>query len=173
MTSHHASGLSTGISSRSFTTFTSLTMLRMHMKMFKPKKDITLNTTEKVLELLQPVRYKPTSVDEMAEETKFSRSEVKFLYRAFKQECPNGIIDEETFKEVYENIFPLGDASKYAHLVFKCIDKEETGISLKQECKVCHLSHLFSKINVETLFAELHFLLNIFPCKVHLNFNLI
>ena len=120
------------------------------MKMFKPKKDITLNTTEKVLELLQPVRYKPTSVDEMAEETKFSRSEVKFLYRAFKQECPNGIIDEETFKEVYENIFPLGDASKYAHLVFKCIDKEETG-SCCEECKVCHLSHLFSKINIATL----------------------
>ena len=52
---------------------------------------------------------------------------MKFLYRAFKQECPNGIIDEETFKDVYENIFPLGDASKYAHLVFKCIDRGETG----------------------------------------------
>ena len=31
-------------------------------------------------------------------------------------------------KDVYDNIFPLGDASKYAHLVFKCIDKEDTGI---------------------------------------------
>ena len=30
-------------------------------------------------------------------------------------------------KDVYDNIFPLGDASKYAHLVFKCIDKEDTG----------------------------------------------
>jgi len=101
-------------------------LYRLHMRMFKPKRE-TLNTTEKVLELLQPVRYKPTSVDEMAEETKFTRSEVKFLYRAFKQECPNGIIDEDTFKDVYDNIFPLGDASKYAHLVFKCIDKEDTG----------------------------------------------
>ena len=36
------------------------------MRMFKPKKE-QQNTTEKVLELLQPVRYKPTSVDEMAE----------------------------------------------------------------------------------------------------------
>ena len=158
-------------------------LYRLHVRMFKPKK-VELNTTEKVMELLQPVRYKPTSVAEMAEEwrlsrqsifkstkkydffrsetsnhlncylhsclslitvaslqflkydwvaqsllqeTKFSRSEVKFLYRAFKQECPNGIIDEETFKDVYENIFPLGDASKYAHLVFKCIDRGETG----------------------------------------------
>ena len=68
----------------------------------------------------------------MSQETKFTRAEVKFLYRAFKQECPNGIIDEETFKEVYENIFPLGDASKYASLVFKCIDKEDTGTDLRK-----------------------------------------
>ena len=45
------------------------------------------------------------------------------MYRAFKQECPNGIVDEETFKEVYEKIFPLGDASQYAHLVFAAIDR--------------------------------------------------
>ena len=63
----------------------------------------------------------------MAQETKFTKEEVKFLYRAFKQECPNGIIDEDTFKEVYAKIFPLGDATKYAHLVFTAIDKEKTG----------------------------------------------
>ena len=100
---------------------------RLQNIIFKPKQEHQMNTTEKVLELLQPIRYKPTSVDEMAKETKFTRSEVKFLYRAFKQECPNGIIDEDTFKEVYENIFPLGDASKYAHLVFHSIDREDTG----------------------------------------------
>ena len=49
--------------------------------------------------------------------------EVRSLYRAFKQECPNGIVDEETFKDVYERIFPLGDAGKYAHLVFASIDR--------------------------------------------------
>ena len=84
-------------------------------------------TTEKVMELLQPVRYKPASVEEISKETRFTKSEVKFLYRSFKQECPNGIIDEDRFKEVYENMFPLGDASKYAHLVFQSIDREGTG----------------------------------------------
>ena len=84
-------------------------------------------TTEKVMELLQPVRYKPASLEEIAAETKFTKAEVKFLYRSFKQECPNGIIDEERFKEVFENIFPLGDTTKYAHLVFHSIDKEDTG----------------------------------------------
>ena len=63
----------------------------------------------------------------MSEATKFTKSEVKFMYRAFKTECPNGIIDEETFKEVYEKIFPLGDASKYALIVFRAIDRERTG----------------------------------------------
>jgi hypothetical protein len=40
----------------------------------------------------------------MAEETKFTKAEVKFMYRAFKTECPNGIIDEETFKGLYDKI---------------------------------------------------------------------
>ena len=53
----------------------------------------------------------------------FFVDEVRALYRSFKQECPNGIVDEETFKEVYERIFPLGDASRYAHLVFAAIDR--------------------------------------------------
>ena len=110
--------------------------------MKKPHQAPELKTTEKVLELLQPTRYKPSTVfilrkcfysakemqvEEMAQETKFTREEVKFLYRAFKQECPNGIIDEDTFKEVYAKIFPLGDATKYAHLVFTAIDREKTG----------------------------------------------
>ena len=100
---------------------------RLQAAMFKEKEVEIKTATEKVMELLQPVRYKPSSVDEMCRETKFTKAEVKFLYRAFKQECPNGIIDEERFKEVYENIFPLGDASKYAHLVFHSIDRENTG----------------------------------------------
>ena len=63
----------------------------------------------------------------MAKETKFSVSEVKFLYRAFKQECPTGISSEETFKGIYNKIFPLGDSGKYAHLVFIAIDRNKTG----------------------------------------------
>ena len=72
-------------------------------------------------------RYKPSGVEQISDQTKFTKSEVKFLYRAFKTECPNGIIDEDTFKEVYEKIFPLGDASKYAMIVFRAIDRERTG----------------------------------------------
>lgn len=100
--------------------------LRIVTGFFK-RKPLEVKSKDAVLELLQPTRYKPSDVDTMAEETKFTKAEVKFMYRAFKTECPNGIIDEETFKEVYEKIFPLGDASKYAHLVFRAIDRDRTG----------------------------------------------
>lgn len=86
----------------------------------KKKKPLTLD-------ILQPSRYKPNDLEQMAKDTRFTKEEVRYLYRAFKQECPNGIVDEETFKDVYEKIFPLGDASHYAHLVFAAIDRDKTG----------------------------------------------
>jgi len=87
----------------------------------------TVLTNERLMELLKPTRYKPQTVDQMAKETKFSKNEVKDLYRAFKGDCPTGIIDESKFKEVYQSLFPLGESAKYAHLVFKTIDKDNTG----------------------------------------------
>ncbi|XP_059081262.1 uncharacterized protein LOC131879074 isoform X2 [Tigriopus californicus] len=91
------------------------------------RKQVEEKRTDITLDMLQPSRYKPNDLNQMAEDTKFSKREVRSLYRAFKQECPNGIVDEETFKDVYEKIFPLGDATHYAHLVFLAIDRDRTG----------------------------------------------
>ena len=41
--------------------------------------------------------------------------------------CPDGISSQETFQEIFEKIFPLGDSSKYAHLVFLSIDRNNSG----------------------------------------------
>ena len=67
------------------------------------------------------------TLTDLQQHFQFSKEEVKALYRAFKQECPSGISDEETFREVYQKIFPLGDSSKYAGLVFRSIDQNKTG----------------------------------------------
>ena len=67
------------------------------------------------------IRYKPPSVQEMVNNTKLPAEEVKFLYRSFKQECPNGIIDQEGFVSIYRSIFPLGEPTKYAQLIFRSI----------------------------------------------------
>ena len=66
--------------------------------------------------------------------------EVRSLYRAFKQECPNGIVDEDTFKEVYDKIFPLGDSSHYAHLVFAAIDR--LVCSIRGNISITYIRHL-------------------------------
>ena len=101
-------------------------LVRMVLGIFQ-KKEPEIRSKEAVLEMLQPSRYKPNDLEEMAKDTKYSKDEVKFLYRAFKQECPNGIIDKETFKDVYGKIFPLGDSTKYSQRVFDSIDRDKTG----------------------------------------------
>jgi len=64
--------------------------------------------------------------------TKFTKQEIKMMYRGFKQECPNGCVNEDTFKEIYENFFPYGNATTYAHHVFKAFDVTSCGsISFK------------------------------------------
>ena len=35
-------------------------------------------------------RYKPRSLDELANRTKFSKKEIQLIYQGFKQECPSG-----------------------------------------------------------------------------------
>lgn len=72
------------------------------------------------------------------------------MYRGFKQECPTGIVTEETFKEIYSQFFPQGgrlafllptakerrrqqtekqvyNSSGYAHYVFNTFDKNRVG----------------------------------------------
>ncbi|CAG7828636.1 unnamed protein product [Allacma fusca] len=73
-----------------------------------------------------PSTYRPF-LDELCEKTKFTKSEIRFLYRGFKQECPGGIVQEDTFKEIYQKFFPYGNSTVYAHLVFKAFDITSCG----------------------------------------------
>ncbi|XP_052771334.1 Kv channel-interacting protein 4-like isoform X10 [Mya arenaria] len=76
---------------------------------------------------MQVVRYKPEGLDVLCKNTKFSKKELQIMYRGFKQECPTGIVNEETFKEIYAQFFPQGDASAYAHYVFNTFDHDRNG----------------------------------------------
>ncbi|NXA26799.1 CSEN protein, partial [Ibidorhyncha struthersii] len=42
-------------------------------------------------------------------------------------ECPSGLVDEETFKLIYSQFFPQGDASTYAHFLFDAFDADHNG----------------------------------------------
>lgn len=82
-------------------------------------------------------RYKPRSLDELASRTKFSKKEIQLIYQGFKQECPSGIVNEETFKHIYGQFFPFADTSSYAHLVFATFDIRSSGCVTFEDFLIC------------------------------------
>uniref|UniRef100_H3DH23 EF-hand domain-containing protein n=1 Tax=Tetraodon nigroviridis TaxID=99883 RepID=H3DH23_TETNG len=57
------------------------------------------------------------------------------------KECPSGMVDEETFKTIYSQFFPQGDATTYAHFLFNAFDIDRNG-SIRFEDFVIGLSVL-------------------------------
>uniref|UniRef100_A0A8C3W1B8 Potassium voltage-gated channel interacting protein 3 n=1 Tax=Catagonus wagneri TaxID=51154 RepID=A0A8C3W1B8_9CETA len=76
---------------------------------------------------LSAVRHQPEELDQLQAQTKFTKKELQSLYRGFKNECPTGLVDEDTFKLIYSQFFPQGDATTYAHFLFNAFDAEGNG----------------------------------------------
>uniref|UniRef100_A0A7N8XY40 Potassium voltage-gated channel interacting protein 2 n=1 Tax=Mastacembelus armatus TaxID=205130 RepID=A0A7N8XY40_9TELE len=76
---------------------------------------------------LSTVCYRPEGLDRLVQQTKFSKKELQVLYRGFKNECPSGVVNEETFKSIYSQFFPQGDSSTYAHFLFEAFDTHSHG----------------------------------------------
>lgn len=72
-------------------------------------------------------RHRPEELAKLIKTTKFTRKEIQLIYRGFKQECPTGMVDEESFKHIFAQFFPQGDATHYAHYVFNTIKHNQTG----------------------------------------------
>ncbi|KAF6726692.1 Kv channel-interacting protein 1 [Oryzias melastigma] len=87
------------------------------------------------------VCHRPEGLDQLEAQTNFNKRELQVLYRGFKNECPSGVVNEDTFKQIYSQFFPHGDASTYAHYLFNAFDAGHTG-SIKFEDFVTALSIL-------------------------------
>ncbi|XP_060219854.1 Kv channel-interacting protein 1 isoform X1 [Meriones unguiculatus] len=87
------------------------------------------------------VCHRPEGLEQLEAQTNFTKRELQVLYRGFKNECPSGAVNEETFKQIYAQFFPHGDASTYAHYLFNAFDTTQTG-SVKFEDFVTALSIL-------------------------------
>ncbi|XP_067103413.1 A-type potassium channel modulatory protein KCNIP1 isoform X2 [Osmerus mordax] len=101
------------------------------------------------------VCHRPEGLDKLEAQTNFSKRELQVLYRGFKNECPSGVVNEDTFKQIYSQFFPHGDlqyhqcnppvsppdASTYAHYLFNAFDSAHSG-SIKFEDFVTALSIL-------------------------------
>ncbi|XP_028258222.1 Kv channel-interacting protein 2-like [Parambassis ranga] len=77
---------------------------------------------------LSTVCHRPERLDRLVQQTNFSKKELQVLYRGFKNECPSGVVDEETFKSIYAQFFPQGDSSMYAHFLFEAFDTHNNGL---------------------------------------------
>uniref|UniRef100_A0A8C0XSX8 EF-hand domain-containing protein n=1 Tax=Cyprinus carpio carpio TaxID=630221 RepID=A0A8C0XSX8_CYPCA len=92
----------------------------------------TDETTEDEFEI-SFVCHQPDDLEILQEETEFSKKELQFLYRAFKNECPSGVVTEDVFKLIYSQFFPQGDSSIYAHYLFEAFDTNRNGcLSFKE-----------------------------------------
>nr|XP_057934322.1 Kv channel-interacting protein 1b isoform X2 [Doryrhamphus excisus] len=136
--------------------------LTMQTKQRRPTRD----KTDEELEMTT-VCHRPEGLDQLEAQTNFSKQELQILYRGFKNECPSGVVNEETFKHIYAQFFPHGgkywpawalfmcweqasqvflvfwtaDASMYAHYLFNAFDTSNNG-SIKFKDFVVGLSIL-------------------------------
>ncbi|XP_068030516.1 calsenilin-like isoform X2 [Anomalospiza imberbis] len=114
---------------------------------------------------LPTARHQPEGLEQLLARTKFTKAELQSLYRGFKnvspgirdpgppksaaprvprghrrrspsQECPSGLVDEETFTLIYSRFFPQGDASSYAHFLFDAFDADRNGALCFQDFAV-------------------------------------
>ncbi|XP_053331826.1 Kv channel interacting protein 3b, calsenilin isoform X3 [Clarias gariepinus] len=117
---------------------------------------ITDESADAELELAM-VRHQPEGLEKLQAQTKFTRKELQSLYRGFKNECPSGLVDEETFKVIYSQFFPQGDATTYAHFLFNAFDMDRNG-SIQFEDFVVGLSVLLRGSVTE----KLHWAFNLY-----------
>ncbi|XP_053856514.1 calsenilin [Vidua macroura] len=85
---------------------------------------------------LPTTRHQPEGLEQLLARTKFTKTELQSLYRGFKNECPSGLVDEETFTLIYSRFFPQGDASSYAHFLFNAFDADRNGALCFQDFAV-------------------------------------
>ncbi|XP_054613070.1 Kv channel-interacting protein 2-like isoform X4 [Dunckerocampus dactyliophorus] len=96
-------------------------LLHKHVLRQSPK-----DSSDSDLELSM-VRHQPEGLEQLQARTQFTRKELQSLYRGFKNECPSGLVDEETFKTIYSQFFPQGDVTMYAHFLFNAFDMDRSG----------------------------------------------
>jgi len=82
-----------------------------------------------IIDLELPQRYRPNTIAGLCEATGFSPQEVKRMYWSFKNECPTGLVTQETFHAVFSKFFPIGaNLSSYSNYIFGTMDPDRTGV---------------------------------------------
>jgi neurocalcin delta len=89
----------------------------------------------------------PSELNDLKEQTTFSRAEIRDLFKKFSKDCPSGQMNIDDFKAMYETLFPSGDSGQFADHVFKAYDKDGNGVidfKVRCPCQAEHSRTLFT-----------------------------
>eukprot|EP00842_Homolaphlyctis_polyrhiza_P004318 jgi/Hompol1/4888/HPOL_004000-RA len=64
---------------------------------------------------------------ELSQTTRFDKKELQLWHKGFIKDCPKGVMDKKDFQLIYKQYFPFGDPSKYAHYIFRLLDRNGNG----------------------------------------------
>uniref|UniRef100_A0A0K0EWX2 EF hand n=1 Tax=Strongyloides venezuelensis TaxID=75913 RepID=A0A0K0EWX2_STRVS len=81
-----------------------------------------------IVQALEQQLRRPVSLNKLVKESKFTKREVKAIYRAFKEASPNALVQRDIIREAFVELFPRGDTEHYADMVFNTFDLDHTGM---------------------------------------------
>ncbi|GFT22232.1 kv channel-interacting protein 4 [Nephila pilipes] len=55
------------------------------------------------------------------------KNKCNVIEHCLENECPTGYVEEDTFRFIFSHFFPYGNASLYAHYVFRTFDQNRNG----------------------------------------------
>ncbi|XP_047441316.1 Kv channel-interacting protein 1-like isoform X3 [Mugil cephalus] len=90
--------------------------LTMQTKSRRPSSDKADDDLEMTM-----VCHRPEGLDQLEAQTNFSKRELQVLYRGFKNECPSGVVNEDTFKQIYSQFFPHGGEERVCVEMFTSV----------------------------------------------------
>jgi hippocalcin-like protein 1 len=63
----------------------------------------------------------------LVENTEFTRQQIEVWYAGFIVDCPSGELSKAKFIEVYQQLFPQGNAQKFCSHIFRTFDTDNSG----------------------------------------------
>jgi Ca2+-binding EF-hand superfamily protein len=63
----------------------------------------------------------------LTENTEFTKPQIKNWYSGFIVDCPSGELSKAKFIEVYQQLFPQGNAQKFCSHIFRTFDTDNSG----------------------------------------------
>lgn len=63
----------------------------------------------------------------LTENTEFTKQQIKNWYSGFIVDCPSGELSKAKFIEVYQQLFPQGNAQKFCSHIFRTFDTDNSG----------------------------------------------